>query len=84
MLLHNKFEIKSLGNSILRISVYEQVDLELQDAVDMHQMLLQLSKNEKYCVLLDATKRFNVSSEARMLIAGKEYSSSTTPLLFLQ
>lgn len=74
MLLHTKFKVESLGNSILRVTPVEDVELELADAIEMRSMLLKLSSGNKYCVLLDATKRFNVSSEARALIAGKEYS----------
>ncbi len=74
MLLHNKFKIESLGDSILRVTPNEDAELEVNDAIEMRSMLLKLSKGNKYCVLLDATKRFNVSSEARALIAGKEYS----------
>ena len=80
---HSKFTIEPLGDSILRISIFEQVDIELQDAIEMHQMLLEYSSNQMYCVLLDATKRFNISSEARALIAGKEYSSERIATAFV-
>ena len=74
MLLHNKFKVESLGNSIFRVTAFEGIELELDDAKEMREMLVKLSAGKNYCVLLDARAPFHVSSEARKLIAGKEYS----------
>lgn len=83
MLLHNKFKIESIGDSIIRVTPNEDVDIEVEDARDMREMLVKLSDGNKYCVLLDATVRFNVSSEAKALIAGKEYSSERISAAFV-
>ncbi len=83
MLLHNKFKVESLGNSIMRVTVCDDIELEIQDAKDMRNMLVNLSSNEKYCVLLDATNPFTVSPEARALIAGKEFSSERIAAAFV-
>lgn len=83
MLLHNKFKVEPLGDSIIRVTPNDDVDLEIEDAKEMREMLVKLSGGKKYCVLLDATKRFNVSSEARALIAGKEYSSDRISAAFV-
>lgn len=70
----SKYELTSLGNSIIRIKVFPGVELEKEDAVEMRKGLLLVSSGKKYAVLLDATETFSTSNEARTLIASKEYS----------
>ena len=83
MLLHNKFKLEFLGDSIIRITPKLDVDLEVEDVKEMREMLVRLSKGNKYCVLLDATERFNVSADARALIAGKEFSFDRIATAFI-
>ena len=74
MLQHPKFILKPIGNSIIELKVFENIDIEFADAKQMREMLLKLSEGKKYAILLDGSETFNVSKEARELIAGKEYS----------
>lgn len=67
----------------MRLSTIELSDIELEDVVEMREMLVELSRGNKFCVLLDARNRFNVSSEARALIASKEYSSERIASAFI-
>ena len=74
MFRNNKFEIHWENPPIFRLTVFEGVDLESEDIVGMASAFRELAKGQKFAVLLDATKLFTVSSEAKALIASKEFS----------
>ncbi len=72
MFTTNKFEIKPLGNSIIRIVFFNGADINLHDAEVIHENLIRLSEGKSYCTLLDAQHQFTTSSEAREFVAKKE------------
>jgi len=83
MFRNNKFEIRIEHLPILRLTVFEGVDLEFEDILEMAAAFRKISNGEKFAVLLDATKPFTVSSEARTFIASKELTSDRMAAAFV-
>lgn len=67
----DKFEIRTIGNSILRIEFFNGADIDLSDAELIHENLQRLSQGSRYCILLDGTNQFTTSPEAREFVAQK-------------
>lgn len=68
----DKFEIRSLGNSIFRIEFYNGADIDLDDAKIIHENLQRLSQGKKYCILLDGKNQFTTTPESREFVGSKE------------
>lgn len=67
----DKFEIRTIDNSIIRIEFFNGADIDLSDAELVHENLQRLSNGNKYCVLLDATNQFTTTPESREYVANK-------------
>ena len=67
----DRFEIRTLNDSILRIEFFNGADIDLSDAELIHENLQRLSDGNKYCVLLDGTGQFTTSPESRAFVANK-------------
>lgn len=50
---------------ILRMTIQEGVEIELEDAIQNYETALTLTKGEKHLLLVDATATFYLSKEAR-------------------
>lgn len=83
MFRNNKFEIRIEHLPILRLTVFEGVDIEFEDVLEMSAAFREIAKGEKFAVLLDATKPFTVSPEARTFIASKELTSDRMAAAFV-
>ena len=83
MLLHNKFEIRPLEDSIFHINILPNVDIEVPDSIRLREMLFELTAGEKFCLLVNASEAFSISAEARELIAGKDFSRDRIALAFV-
>lgn len=77
------FNIKDIGESIFLITIKDYEEIDEEQAFLMKDMLLEMSGNQPYKVLLDATNPFQVTSEARKLIAGKEFSETRIAAAFV-
>jgi hypothetical protein len=83
MFRNNKFEIREEHLPIFRLTIFEAVEIELEDVMEMAAAFRKLSQGQKFAVLLDATKPFTLSSEARNMIASKELTSDRMAAAFV-
>ena len=74
--------IRSCGNSILKIKVFAWAELEIEDAREMREMLVQLANGNKYAVMLDASETFSITKDARELISGNEFAQERIVIAF--
>lgn len=70
----DKFEIRTLDNSIFRVEFFNGADIELSDAMLINENLIRLSQGKKYCILLDAKNQFTTTPESREYVGSKERS----------
>lgn len=80
---NSKFEITRLDNSIFKLMPFEGVELDIEDVQKMRSVYLELSKGEKFAVLLDAKYVFTTTEEARKLLASKEYTDKRFAAAFV-
>jgi hypothetical protein len=71
---NGKFEITILTNHIFKLKPFEGIELDIEDVQEMRRVYLKFSNNESFAILLDATENFSLTSEARTLLASKEYT----------
>lgn len=83
MFRNNKFEIREEQLPIFRLTIFEGVEIELEDVMEMAAAFRKLSQGQKFAVLLDATNPFTLSSEARNMIASKELTSDRMAAAFV-
>ena len=57
---------------IIKLTMKENVEWNLEDAQETHKANLKLSNGEKFCVLLNASRFFIPSKEAQEFIASKQ------------
>lgn len=69
-----KYSLELLEPHIIKASVFEHVELELEDILEMKEETKELSEGNKFSVLLDATHNFLISSEARIKLSSAEYT----------
>jgi hypothetical protein len=67
----DKFEIKTIGNSIIRIEFFNGADIDLSDAELINENLIKMSEGKKYCILLDGHNQFTTTPESRAFVAKK-------------
>ena len=72
---NSKFAVELLTNSIIQIKIFPGTDIDAEDASEMRKVVLQLADGGKYAIFLDATEMFNISDDARKLIASIENGS---------
>ena len=80
---NDKFDISEIKPSILLVTVFTGVDLEVDDVRDMRDRMDELSSTPKYAVLLDATNHFVITGEGRALIADKEFGKNRLAAAFV-
>jgi len=83
MFKNEKFEIKKVADQIYLLKIIEGAEIEVEDAKEMSAVFSQMANGQNYAVLLDATNNFNVSGEAKTLIASKEYSKNRIAAAFI-
>lgn len=64
----------SLNGEIYRLNIHEDVDVELQDAVELVEIGTELTKNLHVGALVDASRNFSITNEARKYFAEKTAS----------
>jgi|ERR1051326_5701008 hypothetical protein len=57
---------------IIKLVLKENAEWNLEDAKETHKANLELSKGQKFCVLLNASRFFIPTNEANAYIASKE------------
>jgi hypothetical protein len=63
-----------LEPGIIKILVQENAVLDIKDVLEMRTKNLELSKGDRFCVLLNTTKGyFSMNPEALKMLASKEY-----------
>jgi hypothetical protein len=80
---NNKFEITKLTKSIIKIKTFKGAELQLQDGKEMHRVMVELSKGEKFAVLMESTDYFSTSHKLRALIASKEFTATRYATAFV-
>ena len=59
---------------IIRMRVRDGEDVEIEDVMQMHEANAKLTGGKPFAVLLDVKNHFNVSKEARELIASERFA----------
>lgn len=72
MLKTNKLSIQKIDSLIYRIEFFDGADIELSDAELINDYLTQVGSGHKHCIVLDATKQFTTTPEARAYVGSKE------------
>jgi hypothetical protein len=79
----DKFEVIEIKPSILLLRIWDGVEVDIKAAYEMRALLVEVSSTPKYCVLLDATNSFVVTTEARAMIADKEFGKNRIAAAFV-
>lgn len=58
--------ICTLEKSIISVRIFDDADIELEDAVENLEAIHKIANGEKYCLLVDARVTVRVSPEARV------------------
>ncbi len=67
----DKFEIRTISNSILRIEFLKGADIDLADAELVNEQFIEMSEGLNYYILLDAKNQFTTTPESRAFVASK-------------
>lgn len=70
-----RFQIFVIEENLFRMKPFEAVELNVEDAQEMRSVFKELSKGQKYGILIDGTNFFTSTSDVRKLIANREYSA---------
>lgn len=76
------FEATEIKPSIILLKIAEGVEVDIKAAYEMRAMLVEASSTPKYCVLLDGRNSFQITTEARAMLADKEFGSNRLAIAF--
>ena len=54
---------------ILRVKLFDDAEIELEDAIQNYEATIAITQGEKFLVMVDATSNVSVSKEARAFVA---------------
>ena len=71
-IITQKGTVSLIEPGIMKLTLKENTEWTLEDAKETHKANLQLSKGERFCVLLNVTHFFIPSNDAQAYISSKE------------
>ena len=80
---NSKFEISTLDECIFKLTPVEGTELNVEDVREMRTVYLELSKGEKFAILMDANNAFTTTDEARKLLASREFTDKRFAAAFV-
>jgi hypothetical protein len=60
--------------SIIKVKVHEGIVFDVKETHEIRSLNLELTNGKPYCLLLDYTKYFTITPEAKQLAASEEFS----------